>query len=211
MEFYIFFLIIVVVLLLCILIFRGFFFPVQVKNSLIGPFSLIYRDFKGNFSDLDQILLDFQKDLSKYFQPIAKMKIYYDNPLAVSNKTCTRAIYGLILGEKEPLERIQKFCKKFEDIRFTLLSKITCVHTTVPQQKFYAFDQKVFQYKILPQLVVALGNNAKKDDNEISLAGLVEISSLDNTDKAKFIKYAIPYGNDTNNYFLTNYPDPQYK
>ena len=210
MGFYLFLFIIVVFLLLCLLLFRGFFFPVKVKNSLIGPFNLVYRDFQGNFNELDQMLLDFHKDLSKYFQPIAKMKIYYDNPLAVNNRKATRAIYGLILGEKEPLERIQKFCKRFEDIRFTLLCKITCVHTTVPQQKQYEMNQKVFQYKILPQLVVALGNNVKKDQNEICLAGLVEITNLDNTDNKKFIKYAIPYGNDTNNYFLTNYPDPEY-
>lgn len=206
MIFIIILIIIVVFFFLGVLSYMGFFFPLNIKDSLLGPFNLLYREFKGDYDEIDKQLESFQKDLSKYFQSIATFKIYYDNPSALKLKSNARAIYGLILAEKEPMDRIQKFCKKFEDIRYKIIPRISCIHTTVPKTKNYNFNQKVFQMKILPKLVISLGGKAHKNDKEISFVGLVEISSLDESPGKKFIKYAIPYGENTNEYFLTSYP-----
>ncbi len=187
----------------------GFFSSLVIKDSSLGPHLLLYRDFSGDFTKIDAHLLKFKEDLQKYFQPIKTLKIYYDNPLAVLNKSNTRAIFGIILDEKEPLDRILKFCKRFEDIKFRNLPQIPCIYTKVEYKKGNRFNQTVFQCKILPKLVVALREKTQKIEKEMKFVGLMEIEDL-KTAGDKRLQYAIPYGETTNEYFLTVHPEPLY-
>jgi hypothetical protein len=192
-----------------LLIYLGFFTSLTIKDSNLGPFPLLYRDFRGDLDKIDPLILKFRQDLSKYFNPDKTFKIYYDNPLAVSKKNNARAVYGLVLDQNEPLERIQKFCKRFEDIKFKILPEVTCIYMKVENKKSFRFNHSVFQAKILPKLVIALKEKLEIGGNDINFVGLMETQELRSVGDMN-LRYAIPYGNDTNDYFLTNYPDPDY-
>ena len=188
----------------------GFFNSLHIKDGHIGPFLLLYKDYRGNLNKIDSLLSKFEEDLKKYFHPIKAIKIYYDNPIAVLNKSQTRAIYGIVIDEKENFERISKFCKRFEDIRFKSLPRITGIYVKLKNQRTHKINNTIFENKILPKLVVALGDKAEKEKNVFSFVGLMEIQDRKGIEVKKSTKYAIPYGNETNEYLLTIYPDPEY-
>ena len=209
MYFGLFLLVLALLFTLIVLYFIGFFSPLSIKDSKIGPFLLLYRDFRGDLEKIDPLLKKFREDLGKYFNPDKSFKIIYDNPLAISKKNSSRAIYGLVLDESEPLERVHKFCKRFEDIKFKQLPEIPSIHIKLENKKSFRFNNSVFQAKILPKLVLALKAKLEMAENDVSFVGLVELQELRSIGD-KTLRFAIPYGENTNEYFLTNYPEPNY-
>lgn len=202
MYIYLFFIIILFILVLITLYF--IYNPyIPIKASKIGPFSLLFIDYKGDFSKIKPLQTAFLSNITKTFQPKGTFTLYYDNPRMVIKKAETRAIYGVILHEKEPLQRIKAFCRKYEDIRYKSLQEIPCILT--PFLNKLSFMDKSFQLKILPSLVKALLRLNKGEKEIINFIGVIEISDII---KGNTI-YGIPYGAETNDYYLTGFPEPK--
>lgn len=79
----------------------GGFTKVSVSEASIGPFKIIYKEYKGSYAKMGPFFKRIRYTTKKHFKDIKFFAIYYDNPLKILKVNECRAVGGIIVPDTE--------------------------------------------------------------------------------------------------------------
>ncbi|MDD5457395.1 MAG: GyrI-like domain-containing protein [Candidatus Margulisbacteria bacterium] len=101
------------ILYFLVLAYHGMFGKVKVTEKQMGPFTIVYESYTGDYKNTGKIFMKVYKDLEKVgIKTINSIGIYYDNPDLVA-KDKLRSDLGCVLEEKD-LAKAEELKTKFK-------------------------------------------------------------------------------------------------